>query len=142
MARITAYRYDGTVNPPTVIFTCTTPSWSGQSPFENFSSTDCEVLVMQPDPFDSRGVYPIYNTGAGRPTPDTSVPSYALYPLLISGGPDRAKGIEDDANARQRVDFAMPIRHPNRPDSMPDTVLSSLRLQPNLWSDAWFRPEG
>ena len=39
---------------------------------------------MAPDPFDPRGVYP--NTTFPTPT-------FALYPLIYSGGPDKCFGI-------------------------------------------------
>lgn len=94
MGRITGYRYDNSTNPPTVLFTCSTPDYTDQLPFDG-TEPNGEFVVMQPDPFDSRGSYPLYSNTSTPPNPDTSIPTYALYPLIVSKGQDRAMGIKD-----------------------------------------------
>jgi hypothetical protein len=90
MGRISGYRYDATTTPPTVIFTCSTPSGVSQQAFNGESPSNAEFVVLQPDPFDSRGIYPIYNS-----LPHLATPTYAIYPLIVSKGKDRAMGIKD-----------------------------------------------
>jgi hypothetical protein len=92
MGRISGYRYDATTTPPTVIFTCSTPSGVSQQPFGGQSPSNAEFVVLQPDPFDSRGIYPIYNNST---LPHLASPTYAIYPLIISKGKDQAMGIKD-----------------------------------------------
>lgn len=97
MGRITGYQYDNSTTPPTVTFTCSTPSYTQQQPFGG-DTLSGEFLVLEPDPFDSRGIYPVYNPGASTPpVPNTSVPTYLIYPLIVSKGADRAMGIKDGA---------------------------------------------
>lgn len=97
-AKITGYSYEPGTPSPTVRFTCTTPASTQQKPFGSSPPSGGKLVVLQPDPFDSRGVYPMYNPGsASPPSPDTSVPTYAIYPLILSGGRDKAFGIVDDA---------------------------------------------
>lgn len=105
MGRITGYRYDTTTNPPTVTFTCSTPTaLTDQQPFDGDQPTG-EFVVLQPDPFDSRGAYPWYSGGSARPNPDTSVPTYAIYPLIISKGADRAMGVKDGAGGGSTLQY-------------------------------------
>src|SRR5262249_18281749 len=82
----------------TVTFTCTTPSYTMQQPFAGTPPNAGDtVYVMAPDPFDSRGVYPLYNPGSSSPpTPDTSRPTFAVYPLIYSSGADKAYGVVAD----------------------------------------------
>jgi hypothetical protein len=52
-----------------------------------------------PDQFDSRNIYPSVtgNAGAGQLYPATSTqitPTFALYPFIFSGGPDKSYGID------------------------------------------------
>lgn len=97
MGRITGYRYnyDDVTKTTTVTFTCSTPNYTDQLPFSG-NSPDGEFVVLQPDAFDSRGAYPLYAVGsATAPNPDTSIPTYMIYPLIISKGPDRAMGVKD-----------------------------------------------
>lgn len=91
-ARITEYSNSG----GTASFICSVPG-SGQKPFGG-STPSAPFIVTAPDQFDQAGVYPIYNqiTNA-KPTPaDTSVPSFSLYPLVYSAGPNKCFGISSD----------------------------------------------
>ncbi|MEX0978122.1 MAG: type II secretion system protein, partial [Pirellulales bacterium] len=97
MARITAYAYSA----PTATFTCETPSYTMQEPFGGNPPSSGEFVVLPPDPFDPRGVYPLYPFGMSSfppGQPDTSVPTFALYPLIFSAGPDKAYGVKDDSD--------------------------------------------
>jgi hypothetical protein len=112
MARITGCVVSGA----NVVFTCDTtgtrsvrpvgaPPWvmptSGQTtqrPFKGSPPLTTEtVVVMSADPFDPRGVYPVYPQGAMSfdpvTEPDTSTPTFALYPLIYSEGPDKLAGV-------------------------------------------------
>jgi hypothetical protein len=87
MARITGYYRDATA----ATFTCETPSGQPQ-PFTPGGvpvETDT-VVVLAPDPFDPRGLYPDYI--------NISTPAFALYPLVYSAGPDKAFGVVSDVN--------------------------------------------
>lgn len=96
MARITGYSWSATG----VVFTCSTPTGvTTQKPFDGNPPTASDaVVIMPPDPLDSRGAYPVYSSGGSPPTPDTSVPTYALHPLIVSGGGDKLFGIKRDTN--------------------------------------------
>lgn len=96
MARITGYSWSATG----VVFTCSTPTGvTTQKPFDGNPPTATDtVVIMPPDPLDSRGAYPVYSSGGSPPTPDTSVPTYALHPLIVSGGGDKLFGIKRDTN--------------------------------------------
>lgn len=102
MGRITGYTYD----PTTLIatFTLTTPSYTMQPVFNNmgiYPMQGDDFVVMRPDPFDPRGVFPIYPMGATSfpaGAADTSTPTFALYPLIYSAGPDKAYGIVSDTS--------------------------------------------
>ncbi|REK08455.1 MAG: prepilin-type N-terminal cleavage/methylation domain-containing protein [Planctomycetota bacterium] len=108
IGKITGYEFNQTTR--TARFTCSTPSYTNQPPFQHHEpgatttgpsppTRGDTIVVMPPDPFDSRGLYPLYNPGtAAQPTPDVSVPTFALYPLILSPGPDRAYGIKDEAH--------------------------------------------
>jgi prepilin-type N-terminal cleavage/methylation domain-containing protein len=74
-ARITDYQ-PGMVGQGTITFTST-----GSPAFSNVW-----VLIMAPDPFDPFGT-----------TATTAIPSFALYPLIYSAGPDKAYSIISDA---------------------------------------------
>jgi prepilin-type N-terminal cleavage/methylation domain-containing protein len=91
MGRITGYSWTSPTSP--VVFTCSTPTGVTQKPFQGGAPTASDtVVIMPPDPFDSRGAYPIYN-----PTnPDLSIPTYALQPLIFSAGGDKVFGIKRD----------------------------------------------
>ena len=96
MGRITGYQYDDGSTPndltdDVVTITCET-TVSGVAPFAGGAPTTGETIVlMGPDPFDPRGVYPIPSALSG--TTDTEPQTFALYPLIYSSGPDRADGI-------------------------------------------------
>ncbi len=81
----------------TATFTSTTPTYTGQRPFRGMGGprNPQDFFVMAPDPFDPRHVYPLYSVSMGNtpPNPDTSIPTFALYPLIYSGGPDKCFGI-------------------------------------------------
>jgi prepilin-type N-terminal cleavage/methylation domain-containing protein len=94
MARITGYDGAGT-------FTCAVPSYTMQQPFGSAGppTGNEPVVILAPDPFDSFGIYPIYRSGGNTPpSPDTSVPSFAIYPLIYSAGPDGTFGIIADVD--------------------------------------------
>jgi prepilin-type N-terminal cleavage/methylation domain-containing protein len=97
MARITGYSNG--------VFTCTTPSYTQQQPFGGNGPNNEPVVIMGPDPFDSSGVYPLYNPGSSSPPApaDTSIPSFAVYPLIYSAGPNKCYGIASD--------FATPLHY-------------------------------
>jgi len=101
MAKITAYSYSAPT--ATATFTCTTPSGTTtQSPFwGNSPAVQNSFVVTGPDPFDARGVYPIYPSGAtfAAGTPDTSTPTFATYPLIYSSGPDKCYGVISDTDS-------------------------------------------
>ncbi len=114
LSRITGYQYDNSTTPPTVTFTCETPSSTLKQPF-NGDTMSGEFAVMEPDPFDSRGVYPIYPNGAvSFPVgdPDTSIPTYAIYPLIISKGSDRAMGVKDGAGGGTTLRYVEQAMNP------------------------------
>ena len=74
-ARITDYQPTG-VGQGTITFAST-----GSPTFSNVW-----VLIMAPDPFDPFGT-----------TATNAIPSFALYPLIYSAGPDKAYSITSDA---------------------------------------------
>lgn len=98
ISRITGYQYfplqASPARPAFVRFTCSTPSYTQQKAFPNGGPTSA-FIVLPPDPFDPAGVYPVYNPGnPNPPSPtDTSRPTFALYPLIYSAGPDKAYGV-------------------------------------------------
>lgn len=110
MARITGYTFDPspTAPEPKITIHCDTstvpsPILGGavtqQRPFDPALSTGPGFfMIAPPDPFDPAGIYPLYNPGAASwPGPtDPSKPSYALYPLIYSSGPDKCYGIRSD----------------------------------------------
>ena len=53
----------------------------------NPPQTPDDVAILNPDPFDSRGVYP------DPSFPETDTPNFGLIPLVYSAGPDRLYGI-------------------------------------------------
>lgn len=98
MARITGYRYV-TGATPSVTFTCAYPGYATEEPFDgNNPPSDSTFVVMQPDPFDSRGVYPDFV--------NIVKPTYALYPLIFSKGSDRAAGVKDDRSVTVQLHYA------------------------------------
>ena len=94
MARITGYVYDDGTTPNDVtddVVTITCAAVNTVAPFNgNPPASDEPVVLMGPDPFDSRGIYP--RTGSI----DTERQTFALYPLVYSAGPDRCFGILSD----------------------------------------------
>ena len=80
MAKITGYNF--TPGPPNVpgtgSFEVTGTTWSPPAPGAS------SFFVTAPDPFDPRGIQPI---------------SFAIYPLIYSGGPDKCYGILTEFNA-------------------------------------------
>jgi prepilin-type N-terminal cleavage/methylation domain-containing protein len=101
MGRIAGYRYDLSTSPPIVEFTCTTPP-GAPSPFGG-TAPNGEFVLMMPDPFDSRGVYPRYDLSS---PPHIANPTYAIYPLIISRGPDGAMGVKDGAGGSTILRYA------------------------------------
>jgi len=84
MARIVGYTFTAGT-PGTGSFDLTGSSYA--PPANTF-------YVTAPDPFDPRGVYP---------TATHPQPSFALYPLIYSGGPNKCTGV--------LTDFATPLRY-------------------------------
>lgn len=99
LARITGFTYDAGTGYAE--FTCETPTSKTMQPsFQSMPAADDEFVVMAGDPSDSRGTYPIYNPGGStKPDPDTSVPTFALYPLIFSEGRDKVAGINTGGSA-------------------------------------------
>lgn len=121
MARITRYDYNSGV----ARITCETPATTQQPAFqrrepssgfgENLPNSGDQFFVVSPDPFDPRGTYPRYYPGASTPTlPDTSIPTFALYPLIFSAGPDKAYGVKDDTgtDAASRLHYSAVALNP------------------------------
>jgi prepilin-type N-terminal cleavage/methylation domain-containing protein len=127
MARITGYTYDAT---NVAHFTCETlTSKTGQPAFQSRQSqadtsssiaVGDEFVICAPDPFDSRGTYPTYISGASRPDPDTSTPTFALYPLIFSEGKDKVSGIATGGAALQ---YSLSLPNPGKPALNPFFVL-------------------
>jgi hypothetical protein len=95
-AKITAYKYDdnGTPNDLTddiATFTCDTVN--GVQPFApgGEPNTTETIVLMGPDPFDPRGVYP--NT---INPPDTLSFTFGLHPLIYSAGSNKCFGIRTE----------------------------------------------
>lgn len=84
-ARIVSYSHNGT--DATFSFDTRTGSNITQ-PF-NGSTPTGTFVVMAPDPYDPRGIYPF----GSNPNPSSSV-SYATYPLIYSAGSDGEFGIK------------------------------------------------
>lgn len=84
MLRITGYDITGGVPK----FTCETPRYTAAPLGATPSTGNVTFAVMLPDPFDSRNVYPLY-----PPRGNVPVASFAIYPVIVSGGPDRAIGM-------------------------------------------------
>lgn len=83
MGQIVGYQHTG----PTAVFTFETPTTEAE-PFGGSPPQDNEpVAILNPDPFDSRGVYPSYAYT------ETKTPNFGLVPLIYSAGPDRLYGI-------------------------------------------------
>ena len=79
--------------------TCTTPGYTMQQPFNGqLPSPQGSIVIFAPDPFDPTGVYPQYSTTSNPPTPDTSITTYATYPLIYSAGPDKEYGVVSDSD--------------------------------------------
>jgi prepilin-type N-terminal cleavage/methylation domain-containing protein len=119
MARITGYS-----NPTGIAtFICATPSYTQQKPFSDGTASsppdrDDEIGIMAPDGFDPMGVYPVYSSGSSPPVPNTSVPSFALYPLIYSAGPDGAFGVvgeSPDSMSNHPLKYAANALHPFHP---------------------------
>ena len=97
VARITEYSHNGTH----AFLTCSTPqSITARKPFNGGGPAINDTLaVFAPYGFDPMGVYPVYPTGVGFPpgVPDTSVPSFAIHPLIYSAGQDGLYGVVEDS---------------------------------------------
>jgi len=107
---LTGYQFGGGL----ATITSNTPAYTNQKPFRNTSglSGGDEFFILAPDPFDPRAVYPLYNTtgSSAPPVPDTSVPTFALYPLIYSSGPNKSYGIcadFDGASPHRYVTFGV-----------------------------------
>ena len=88
-----------------------------------------EGQTLGPDPFDQRGVYPM-PTGVV----DTLIPSFTLYPLIVSAGSDGEYGILADADTainyatRNLIPFAQ---------NMSFQMMGTQTQLPNESDDAW-----
>jgi prepilin-type N-terminal cleavage/methylation domain-containing protein len=93
VATITGYTFDPTLSPPgTCIFRCSTEKNKIQKP----QMPSDFFVVLAPDPFDPARTYPVYTTTVDPTRPDLSTPTFALYPLIYSAGPDGYYGIATD----------------------------------------------
>ncbi|MGD9724261.1 MAG: type II secretion system protein [Pirellulales bacterium] len=84
-------------------FWFTTPPYTGQLAFgSGLSGVFKDYVLLAPDPFDPSGVYPIYPpNGAmsfGATEADTSIPPFAIYPLVYSAGPDGYYGVRTETD--------------------------------------------
>jgi hypothetical protein len=113
---------------------------SAPQPFNGTPPTQSDtVVVMGPDPFDPRGVYPDYAT------PDTSVPTYALYPLIYSCGPDKAPGLAADFDPTTPLHYVAHrlspfVVAPTPPVGWPFPLMIGSQLEPastdiGAWTD-------
>lgn len=123
MAPITNYQYypEQGSNPAFARITFKTPAYTKQKPFAPGGgppSAGLDFIIMAPDPFDHLRVYPIYSGNASPPSPDTSHPTFATYPLVFSAGPDKQGGIV--------IDF-QPALHYNQYWMSPFTFLSDYK---------------
>lgn len=108
LATITGYQYTGGV----ATFMFSTPEYTKQLPFA-LSNIAPGIVVLAPDPFDPAGVYPLYSDksvepSGNPPNPNTSIPSFALYPLIYSAGPDVCYGIRSETDV---VDPLHPLKY-------------------------------
>ena len=103
MARITGYQYfplqtSPSFRPGFARFTVATRKDSAMQPFTpGGGGTSGAFIVLPPDPFDPRHVYPVYPNTASIVNPDLSVPTFDLYPLVFSAGADKSSGIVGDS---------------------------------------------
>ncbi len=101
-ARITGYNYNENGTPTNRlddIVTITCAPVNGVQPFNPGTmamppAAGDQIVIMAPDPFDSRGVYPLPQASSG--TYNTQLAPFALYPLIYSAGPNRCYGIQTD----------------------------------------------
>ncbi len=101
MARIGGYQY----SPPSATITTLT---SPPPTFDNNS------VVMYPDPFDPSGVYAA-----------SATPSFAIYPLIYSGGPDKCYGIMADSSSMS------PLHYANSPTNLNPFVIITEAVTPS-----------
>ncbi len=97
MARITGYTYAAGVGTFTCAGAPTGDAFNGTPPDQNDT-----VVIMAPDPFDPTDAQRYWSTVNLPPNnisyydPDKYVPSFAIYPLIYSAGPDGQFGILAD----------------------------------------------
>ncbi len=109
MGQIVGYQH----NSVSAIFTCQTPNGYTPPFSAGAPQTSDLIAILNPDPFDSRGVYP------NNSYPETETANFGLIPFIYSGGPDRAYGIvtEYDPNI---LEYAGDLPPPNEdPPSSP-----------------------
>jgi prepilin-type N-terminal cleavage/methylation domain-containing protein len=92
MGQIVGYQHTGAGG--SAIFTCTTPSGEPEPFGGNPPQTSDDVAILNPDPFDSRGIYPSYAYT------ETETPNFGLIPLIYSAGKDRLYGITSETTPR------------------------------------------
>jgi hypothetical protein len=137
VARITGYQYDPATRKAT--FTCGVPSSTMQQAFFGaLPANGDSFAVMAADPFDPSGVYPIYSATASPPSPDTSVPSFAIYPLIYSAGPNKCFGITSDSLAvlHYTNENLNPFVFPGGTNKMMGTMADA-PMEPNFVSNGW-----
>ncbi len=92
MGQITGYQHTGLGG--SAIFTCEMPAGRPEPFLGNPPQTSDSVAILNPDPFDSRAVYP------SPAYTDTDTPNFGLVPFIYSPGPDRAYGIVSEFDPR------------------------------------------
>jgi prepilin-type N-terminal cleavage/methylation domain-containing protein len=147
MARITGYTYSS----PTATFTCSSSgpvsvnSATGrgttmQALFGGSSVNGSDsFVVMGPDPFDPTGTYPMYASGsATAPTPDTSIPSFALYPLIYSAGPDKLYATKFTAAGAVLFSYGAVNDNPMTvPNDVDQRLIGTQQDDPGFTSHGW-----
>ncbi len=93
MGQITGYQHTGAGG--SAIFTCETTAPNPQPFGGSPPASNEQVAILNPDPFDSRGVYPDYIPPVN---PATVTPNFGLVPLIYSAGPDRLYGITQNTS--------------------------------------------
>jgi len=91
MGQIVGYQHNGI----SAIFSFETPSGQPQPFAGGVPQTSDLIAILNPDPFDSRGVYPDYIPPVN---PATVTPNFGLVPFIYSAGPDRVYGITPNTN--------------------------------------------
>ncbi len=96
--QISAYTYEpgNSTTPPTPRgrVVCTTPMSVGNVGF--VTGANQRVYLVPPDPFDYTGTYRKDVNAINTPAYAETAPTFALFPLVYSAGPDKSYGIVGD----------------------------------------------